>query len=435
MRRIQWQIFIAALTLFISTGGISYSEDAKLAPFEKKISVFGTIAQDAEHTINVPAPGTGTIIECRAHTGSVVKKGDLLCVVSPDGASSPVEIRSPISGVIIGSSAKTGEKVNSISSLHTIADFSVLQMTFDVYEKDINDVRTGQKICVRSAAYPDKCFDGEIIFISPRIDRDTNTTKVRAVVRNPENLLKLGMFITAQISAETAATPSVITAHSDGPSQRGHVEASAIDYVGVSIEIPEETQKSIGLKTVKVVSSKMAGKIPVNGRIAQDVERPTEVFANFDVYEKDIGKVKTGQKVLVYSTAYPDQQFEGKITFISPKMDEASFAFKIRVRVDNPGDLLKPGMFVAAAIILEDDGAHLIVPSDAVQNLAGTDVVFVRDGPDSFIPTEVKVTFAGLNETLVAGELNEDDLIVVDGAYILKSKIMESEIVGGCGCS
>jgi RND family efflux transporter, MFP subunit len=169
----------------------------------KKISVVGQIAQDAEHTVNVPPPGNGTVTECRAAVGSVVKKDDILCIVTLTSSSSPVEVKAPVSGVVIGSSAKTGENVDTVSSLHTIADFSILQATFDVYEKDIKDIKMGQEICVRSIAYPDKCFHGEIVFISPRVDRETNAIKTRADIRNPENLLKLGMFIAAEISVET----------------------------------------------------------------------------------------------------------------------------------------------------------------------------------------------------------------------------------------
>src|SRR3989338_11082741 len=56
-------------------------------------------------------------------------------------------------------------------------------------------------------------------------------------------------------------------------------ESTASDYIGVSLEIPDETQKLIGLKTEKVESSKTAEKIPVTGRIAQDAEQVIEVFA------------------------------------------------------------------------------------------------------------------------------------------------------------
>jgi cobalt-zinc-cadmium efflux system membrane fusion protein len=271
------------------------------------------------------------------------------------------------------------------------------------------------------------------------------------------------------------------------------------DYIGVSLEVPEATQKLIGLKMQKIESASTAEKIPVTGRISQDSEETSEVVspqrgllteqmasigsvvskdqvlakvnsieikspasgviiasylkdgesvdtisplytiadltklpANFDVYEKDIGKVQRDQKVLVYSTAFPDQPFEGKITFISPRVDETSFTIKIRVLINNQDYLLKNGMFVRGEIVLEGKPGHFSVPSDAVQDLAGIKVVFIKDEATSFIPTEVKVHFSSRKQTSVEGDIKVGDLVVAEGAFILKSKIMEGEIAGGC---
>ena len=89
--------------------------------------------------------------------------------------------------------------MDSVSSICTIADLSKLNGTFDVYEKDIAAVKSGQKILVRSVAYPDKAFEGEIVFISPRVDKDSHTVKIRGLIQNPEYLLKLGMFVNAEL--------------------------------------------------------------------------------------------------------------------------------------------------------------------------------------------------------------------------------------------
>jgi len=299
--------------------------------------------------------------------------------------------------------------------------------------------------------------------------------------------------------------------HSDQEDQADHAghdhgdEGGASDYIGVSMEIPKETQELIGLTTEKIESTLTAEKIPVNGRMAQDVEHVMEVYApeagvvrkchtpigsvviagevicvlqsaasgqlveikspasgvmiadfenvgdtvdtispihtiadlsrlsaNFDVYENDLGKVKIAQKVLVYSTAYPDQPFTGTVVFISPRVDESSLTIKIRVQVDNPDYLLKPGMFIRGELLVEEQQAHFSVPSEAVQDLDGTNVVFVKDEDESFIPTAVDVRSAGRKISLVLGDLMAGERVVASAAFILKSKIMESEIVGGC---
>lgn len=282
-------------------------------------------------------------------------------------------------------------------------------------------------------------------------------------------------------------------------------EISARDYIGIYMEIPAEVQQMIGLKTAAAESSALKAKVHLNGRIPQDVEDITEVYApqrgilescpvslgmrvakgdtlcvlkadpgqptaeisapvagiviaefsrpgdavdtvtpiqtiadfsrlpvNFDVYEKDVGKIARGQQVLVYSSAYPEKTFHGEITFVSPRIDETSFTLKIRARVQNPDYLLKPGMFVRGEAIVESAEEHVAVPPYSVQNLDGIDVVFLKDEDESFVPVEVRVAYRDRQHTIVGGEVYAGDLVVVDGAYNIKSKILESEITGGC---
>jgi len=172
--------------------------EAKLEPFVKKIAVVGQIAQDGESASHITCDETGVISELKVSIGSAVQKDAVLCTVKVNGGTLR-EIKSPVSGVVIGEFVKKGDRVDSISSIYTIADLSKLYGTFDIYEKDISAVKTGQKLLVRCIAYPDKVFDGEIIFVSPRVDEDTHTIKVRGVIQNPEYLLKFGMFVNAEL--------------------------------------------------------------------------------------------------------------------------------------------------------------------------------------------------------------------------------------------
>jgi multidrug efflux pump subunit AcrA (membrane-fusion protein) len=173
--------------------------EAKRQSLVKKISVIGQIAQETDSVSHVTAINPGVVFELKVNIGSVVKKDDVIAVIKANVGGDLQEIKSPISGVVIGGFAKQGDKVDSVSSICTIADLSKLNGTFDVYEKDIAAVKAGQKILVRSIAYPDKVFEGEIVFVSPRVDKDSRTVKIRGLIRNPEYLLKLGMFVNAEL--------------------------------------------------------------------------------------------------------------------------------------------------------------------------------------------------------------------------------------------
>ena len=171
-----------------------------LSKLKKVIPVIGQIAQDAENVNQVTPSKSGVIKECKADIGSLVKEGDTICVLTTDDAD--VEIKSPISGVIMGSFVKAGDTVDTVSSICTVADLSKLWANFDVYEKDVADVKIGQQVTVRSSAYSEKSFEGKIVFISPRVDETSHTIKIRAVVDNKDFSLKLGMFISGEIIFE-----------------------------------------------------------------------------------------------------------------------------------------------------------------------------------------------------------------------------------------
>jgi len=154
----------------------------------------------------------------------------------------------------------------------------------------------------------------------------------------------------------------------------------------------------------------------------------TRLSANFDVYEKDLAHVKLGQKMMVYPMSYPDRSFPAEIVFISPRVDESTYTTRIKSLVDNPVGLLKLGMSVRGEIEVVDEASYLKVPADAVQNVEGTSVVFVQTDEETFEQRKVDVKSKTSKEAAIAGPLKEGEKVVVAGAFILKSKLLESEM-------
>lgn len=176
---------------------------AEVASLTEKIYVVGQIAQDPESLSHVVASQSGIVTDCKVGIGSIIKKDEVICMIKTNGENSLLEIRAPIAGVVIGEFTKIGDKVDTVSSIYTIADLSSLSATFDVYEKDIARVKLGQKVIVHSFAYPERIFNGKITFVSPRIDETTRTIKVRALIENIDYSLKLGMFVSGELISES----------------------------------------------------------------------------------------------------------------------------------------------------------------------------------------------------------------------------------------
>jgi len=68
-----------------------------------------------------------------------------------------------------------------------------------IYEYEAELVKAGTPVEVRAIAYPGQAFEGKVIAVTPIIETATRTLKVRALVDNPENKLKLEMFVNVTI--------------------------------------------------------------------------------------------------------------------------------------------------------------------------------------------------------------------------------------------
>lgn len=129
--------------------------------------------------------------------------------------SSIVHVYAPISGVIIAqnitNSAAAGVSLAGSATALTIADLSDVWILCDVYENDIPKLQLGQPATITVDAYPGRTLDGRISDISPVLDPNLRTAKVRIEIRNP-GILRLGMFVTANFSSLRKSIFTVVPA-------------------------------------------------------------------------------------------------------------------------------------------------------------------------------------------------------------------------------
>jgi multidrug efflux pump subunit AcrA (membrane-fusion protein) len=93
--------------------------------------------------------------------------------------------------------------------------------------------------------------------------------------------------------------------------------------------------------------------------------------------EQRAAKAQVGMLVLARVSAYPDRQFEGKVSAINPAVDPNSRIFVLEARFANPDNALHPGMFSTARVVLPGGEDAVFVPSKAVIRDKTTDSNFV----------------------------------------------------------
>lgn len=118
-------------------------------------------------------------------------------------------VRAPFSGWASLRNISAGAVVQAGTEIATISDISSIKLDFAVPETMLTAIRPGQPIEAVAAAYPERPFRGRIDTIDPVINPNTRAVTVRAVLPNPERLLKPGMLLTVAIETAPRIAPAV----------------------------------------------------------------------------------------------------------------------------------------------------------------------------------------------------------------------------------
>lgn len=91
-----------------------------------------------------------------------------------------------------------------------------------------------------------------------------------------------------------------------------------------------------------------------------------EMIAVVHVPEKEIGRLKKGQKAVISSNNLGNERYDAWIKRVSPVVDPQSGTFKVTIGVKNVNNKLRPGMFVNAYIITDTHKDAVLVPKTAI---------------------------------------------------------------------
>lgn len=117
-------------------------------------------------------------------------------------------ILAPQGGTVIEKHLDPGETVEPGKDVLTIADLSTVWVWISVYERDLARLLSETKkgpvgVRVSTLAFPDATFSGTIDLVGAVVDEEDRTVKVRATLKNPEALLRPGMFCEAHAVFDT----------------------------------------------------------------------------------------------------------------------------------------------------------------------------------------------------------------------------------------
>lgn len=152
----------------------------------------------------------------------------------------------------------------------------------------------------------------------------------------------------------------------------------------------------------------------------------THLWVYLDVFERDLARVRVGDRAEVRTETYPDRAFPGTVGFIDSTIDMHTRTARVRVEVDNPDLLLRTGQFVTARLRTSSAGERDVttVPRTAVVQLDGRPAVFLVRGEREFEAATVALGDNDGDQVEVVRGLASGDGVVTEGAFALKSELL-----------
>jgi cobalt-zinc-cadmium efflux system membrane fusion protein len=299
---------------------------------------------------------------------------------------------SPVTGRVVKIDAQLGERVKKGSALATIdsPDVGLASADMDKARADLmaaeHEYRRQQELLGYQAAAQKDVDLAEGNYLKAKAENARAQQKAR--------LLRAG-------SVDTVNQSYVLRALIDG------------EIVGRNINPGAEVQGQYsGGNTVELFT----------------IGELDSVWVLADIFEMDLAKVRSGQRVVVKVVSYPDRTFEGVVDWVSGTLDPVTRTAKARCTIANPDRLLKPEMYASTSIQVEGRKA-LAVPKRAILRLADQTVVFVQlgkngDGRERFErrPIVVSEDESGDLVPVVRG-LASGEKVVVDGALLLSEML------------
>jgi len=191
------------------------------------------------------------------------------------------------------------------------------------------------------------------------------------------------------------------------------------------------------LETTGQIQREMTVDSPVSGYITernalpnQFVQPETKLYTIADlsqvwvyaqVFQTDVGRLKVGDPTTVTVDAYPGRAFRGRVQQILPQVDAATRTVRVRLVFENPGLLLKPGMYVNVALAVPL-GTQLLIPASGVLQSGTRQVAFMDHGNGYLEPRQIETGLRVGDKFVVLKGLNAGERIVTSANFLIDSE-------------
>ena len=173
-------------------------------------------------------------------------------------------VRAPFGGLVMERKVSVGDFVTRGTKVATVVKIAPLRVELTVPEQSAGLVAPGQTVRLQVDAFPGRHFEGQVRYVSPAFRPDQRALTIEAVVPNPDDALKPGMFAAAEVMLPSSA-PSVVVPSSAVTTVAGVSHVFVVRGAGV-----EQRMITRGLtlgQVTEVLQGLSAGELVATSRV------------------------------------------------------------------------------------------------------------------------------------------------------------------------
>lgn len=173
------------------------------------------------------------------------------------------------------------------------------------------------------------------------------------------------------------------------------------------------------------------GEVVMQGKEMFRVADLSSVWVIAQIYERDFQTVNIATPAVITTSAYPGRTFNGRVSYIDPRVDPQTRTAQVRVELANPREVLRLGMFVdvnfSGAVQAAPGGQTVpAVPRSAVQTIGAKQIVYVAtDRPGSFVQREVSIGQEVNGWLPVYNGVSAGERVVTEGSFLLRAESLK----------
>ncbi|NOZ64437.1 MAG: efflux RND transporter periplasmic adaptor subunit [Caldiserica bacterium] len=325
----------------------------------------------------------------------------------------PVRVEKVIPGIIVGSLSFSGNIIpNTEVTVYSKVGGEVKELAVDVGDK------------VRKGALIARIEKDKLILQEKRLKASLDSAEANFSNIEKEYARVKNLFQKKAVSQQKM--DNVSTAYK---SARARVEElkSALSLARIQLADSTITAPIGGIIARKFVEEgdMVTATTQLRGTPIVAIVDMDTVKITVSVDEKDIAKLKIGERAEIKVDAYPGKIFPGRVARISPTFDPLSRTALVEIDVPNPGHYLKPGMFARIKVIIQEHNNALKVRKEAIIN--GINVFVVKEGKAS-----LRNIVPGIQEgdwvEVLSGVAEGEDVVIRGQKFLkdgMKVKVIE----------